>query len=58
MQHVPDVATVARYWTSATQEARLQLLEAAIRGEAKVPLEVVRLAAIIAEIEAGEIDQG
>lgn len=54
-----SVWDVARYWTSASNEARFALLERAIKGDAAAPpLEVVRLAAILAEVEAGETGEG
>lgn len=54
-----SVWDVARYWTSASQEARYALLERAIKGDpAAPPLEVVRFAAILAEVEAGETGEG
>lgn len=53
------VERIAQWWSSATQEARYALLERAFRGEAQAPpLEEVRLAALLAEAEAGEISQG
>ncbi len=52
--------SIARWWTTATQEERYALLRAAIAGEApnKATLEEVRLAAYLAESEAGEVEAG
>lgn len=60
MGRVPwNVERIARWWTSAPQEARYALLQRAINGEATAPtLEEVRLAAILAEFEAREIAEG
>jgi hypothetical protein len=53
------VDELARWWTAATQEARFALLRSTIKGEKEAPqLEVLKLAIIIAEIEAGEIAEG
>lgn len=52
-----DVEYLARWWSSATQAQRFALYEQAAR-EDKPPLAQVRLAAILAEFEAGEVDQG
>lgn len=53
------VELIARWWTSATQEARFALLKAAIEGEAphKATLEEVQYGAYLAEAEAGEIEE-
>jgi hypothetical protein len=55
----PSIERLARWWTSATAEARFALLRAAIHGEADAPrLGQLRTAIILAEVEAGEIGQG
>jgi hypothetical protein len=54
------VIELARWWTSATKEARWQLLRMSIdqRSPQKgtPPLAELKLAIILAEAEAGEID--
>lgn len=48
---------IARWWNSATQAARYQLYGAAIRGAKEAPpLDQLRLAVILAETEAGEVE--
>lgn len=52
-----DVEGLARWWTSASQEARFGLLKAAL--EANTPsLQTLRIAIILAESEAGEVEEG
>ncbi len=51
------VAELASWWTQATQEARFRLLEKACK-ENSPPLETLKLAIILSELEAGEVDQG
>lgn len=53
------VISLARWWTSASQEERFALLRATIHGDpSSPPLETLRLAIIAAEIEAGEVGEG
>lgn len=53
------VERLACWWTAASKEERFALLTRAINGEAQAPpLEVVHLAAYLAECEAGEIGEG
>jgi hypothetical protein len=52
-----DVEQLARWWTSASQEARFGLLRKAVQ-ENTPPLQTLRLAIILAEIEAGEVGEG
>jgi hypothetical protein len=50
---------LVRWWSSATQEARYQLLTAAWKKDPNAPpLGTVQLAALIAESEAGEVGEG
>lgn len=59
LNHGFYVAELARWWHSASEEARFALLLKAAKGEAKTPsLEAVHLAALLAETEAGTVDQG
>jgi hypothetical protein len=52
---VGALETLARWWTSATQEARYALYARAIQGDREAPrLETLRLAIYLAETEAGE----
>ncbi len=51
------VERLARWWTSATQEARLQLWQKAAQ-EGDPPFAQLRLAIILAETEAGETREG
>lgn len=52
-----DVDELARWWTSATQEARFALLKSSIQAGSP-PLDKLRYAIILAEIEAGEVAEG
>lgn len=52
-----DVEQLARWWTSAPQEARFGLLRQATT-EGKPPLQTLQIAIYLAEVEAGEVDQG
>jgi hypothetical protein len=52
-----DVVALARWWTSASQEARFGLLTKATR-ENRPPLDALHLAIILAETEAGEVEEG
>ena len=52
-----DVESIARWWTSASQEARYEALTKAIYGYGP-PLATLRLAIILAEVEAGEVAEG
>jgi hypothetical protein len=59
MDAVPSVERLARWWTSANQEARFALLRAAIHGEKEAPsVGQLQVAIYLAEAEAGEVDQG
>lgn len=53
---------LARWWTSAPQEARFALLKQVVERRATAPQEVtlreLQLAIYLAEAEAGEISQG
>lgn len=52
-----DVVQLARWWTSATSEARFGLLTKATQTN-DPPLEALHLAIILAETEAGEVEEG
>lgn len=52
-----DVEQLARWWTQATQEARFGLIRQATQ-EGRPSWQTLRVAILLAEIEAGEIDQG
>lgn len=52
-----DVVGLARWWTSATNEARFALLTTATQ-ENRPPLDQLHLAIILAETEAGEVTEG
>jgi len=52
-----DVESLARWWTSAPQEARFAVWQTALK-ENSPPFETLRLAVIAAEIEAGEVAEG
>jgi len=53
-----NVEHIARWWTSATDEERFNMLQLSIQGEAKAPsLGEVRLAILLAESEAGEVSE-
>lgn len=50
---------LARWWTAASQAERFVLVTRAIHGEEGCPsLSDVHLAAFLAEVAAGEVDQG
>lgn len=54
-----SVVSIARWWTSATQEARWALWNKAVHGDPQAPtLETLRVAVILAECEAGEVSEG
>jgi hypothetical protein len=52
-----DVEKLARWWTSATQEARFELLRRSTK-ENSPPFQTLRLAIILSECEAGEVAEG
>lgn len=52
-----DVESLARWWTSAAPQARLQLCEQAIKAGTP-PFDQLRIAIILAETEAGEVAEG
>lgn len=52
-----DVERLARWWTSASEKARYEVLKASINADAP-PLETLRLAIILAETEAGQVAEG
>jgi hypothetical protein len=52
-----DVSELARVWTQATEETRYALLRSAIYEDTP-PLETLRYAIIVAEIEAGTVSEG
>lgn len=52
-----DVVDLARWWTAASQEARYALLTQATK-ENRPPLDALQLAIILAETEAGEVEEG
>lgn len=56
------VERLARWWTSATQEARFALLKRVLEDKAPAKeaptLREVQLAILLAETEAGEVSQG
>jgi hypothetical protein len=52
-----NVLELARWWTSAPQEARFLLLTTATK-ENRPPLRDLHLAIILAETEAGEVEEG
>jgi len=50
---------LAQWWAQASTEDRFALVRAALEGSAEAPpLEVVHLAAFLAESEQGTVDQG
>jgi len=51
------IESLARWWTSASQEERFKLLKKACQ-ENSPPLSELRFAIILAESEAGEIGEG
>lgn len=51
-----DVEQLARWWTSAPNEARFALLTQATK-EDRPPLDKLHLAIILAETEAGEVEE-
>jgi len=51
------IESLARWWTSASNEERFKLLKAACQ-ENRPPLSEVRYAILLAESEAGEIGEG
>jgi hypothetical protein len=54
-----SVERLARWWTSASQAERFETLRRAIKGDKDAPtLKEVQIAIYLAEIEAGEADQG
>lgn len=53
------VDALARWWNAATQEARFQKLREAINGDPQAPtLRELKVAIILSEIEAGEVEEG
>lgn len=52
-----DVEHMARWWTSAPEKARYEILRKATL-ENTPPLEKLRYAIILAEVEAGEVSEG
>ena len=52
-----DVEGLARWWTSATEAARYEVLKTSINSDSP-PLESLRLAIILAETEAGQVAEG
>lgn len=52
-----EVERLARWWTQASEEARYEALRASINGEAP-PLEALRIAIYLAEVEAGQVAEG
>jgi hypothetical protein len=56
---VAVVEQLARWWTSASQEARFELYKAAIEGDRQAPrLRTLQIAIYLAESEAGEVREG
>jgi hypothetical protein len=56
---VSPIERIARWWTSASNEERFRLLQAACQGEKDAPpLRTLQLAIYLAEVEAGEVAQG
>lgn len=50
---------LVRWWCAASQAERFRLYAAAAQGFSEAPpLEELRLAAFVAELEAGEIEEG
>lgn len=57
--HGAAIERIARWWTSATQEARFEVLLRAYRKDPTAPsLREIQLAAYLAEAEAGEVAEG
>lgn len=58
----PDAARIeriARWWNSASQEARYEAWGKAIQGDPGTPpLAELQLAVILAEAEAGQVEEG
>lgn len=54
-----SVERLARYWTSATQAQRFETLHRSISGDKEAPdYATLKVAILIAEIEAGEVEEG
>lgn len=54
-----SVEELARWWNAATQEARFALYEKSIKGDQDAPpLQALRIAIYLAEVEAGEVSEG
>lgn len=54
-----DVDALARWWTSASQEARFALLKRTCEGDPSAPpLRTLQIAIYLAEAEAGEVAEG
>ena len=52
-----NVESLARWWTSATQKARFEILRRSTL-ENSPSFQDLRLAIILAETEAGEVEEG
>ena len=53
------VVTLARWWTSASQAERFELLKRTIKGDTTAPsLQALQVAIYLAEVEAGEVGEG
>lgn len=56
--HVAAFRSLCEWWTQASQEARYGLYGSALKGDKEAPpLDVLRLAVTVAEIEHGEFEQ-
>lgn len=51
------IVELARWWTSASPQARIQLLTTAAK-ENRPPLRELQLAAYLSEAEAGTVEEG
>jgi len=59
VESVASLQTLCCWWNAATQEERFRLLQHTINGDPEAPpLKALQLAIYLAEVEAGEIDQG
>lgn len=54
-----SVDALARWWTSATQAQRFQLVKASLEGhEGAPPYKALQIAIYLSETEAGEVTEG
>lgn len=60
LRHVPaSIERIARWWTSASQAERFEVLRKSINGDREAPtLKALQIAIYLSEVEAGEVAQG